>query len=240
MTSWNPGDPPDPNQPPQYGQQPPPPPQYGQQPPPPPQYGQQPPPQYGQQPPPPPPYGQQPPPQYGQQPPPQYGAQPYPVGPNPYGAPVGPGQPADIGKRVFGYLIDVVMIGVLFGILFGIALAVFVTSATCGYDQNNIYQCSGGSGGGIVVLLYFVLFGAALLYPVYFLGAKGATIGMKLMGIKVVDADTGELIGYGRAFIRTLLFSICIIVALSSLFDSSPRKQGWHDKAANAVVVTAK
>ena len=59
-------------------------------------------------------------------------------------------------------------------------------------------------------------------------------------GTKIVDANTGQLIGMGRAFIRQLLFGICIIVSLSSFFDSSPRHQGWHDKAANSIVIRTK
>jgi uncharacterized RDD family membrane protein YckC len=251
MTSWNPGDPPDPSQPPQYGQQPPPPPQYGQQPPPPPQYGQQPPPppQYGQQPPTqypqPPQYGQQPP-QYGQMPPAQYGApqygQPpqYPGGPNPYGMPSGPGQPADVGRRFLAYVVDVIIIGVPFGILFIIFAAAFVSSASCSTDANGFTHCSGASGGAAIALLYVLLVLAAFLYPIVFIGRSGSTFGMRIVGTKVVDATNGSPIGIGRAFIRQILFGICIIVSISSLFDSSGRHQGWHDKAANDIVIATK
>jgi uncharacterized RDD family membrane protein YckC len=265
MTSWNPGEPPDPSgQQPQYGQQPPPPPGYGQQPPPPPGYGQQPPPPpgygqqppaYGQQPPPPPGYGQQPPPGYGQQPPaygqqpppppgygqPQYGAPPqYPGGPNPYMG-GGVGQPADMGKRFLAWFLDLLIFGVPFGIIYGIIAASVVKSASCSTNANGAVSCSGASGAGVLILIDFVFGIGFLVYMIYFIGARtGSTVGMSIVGTKIVDANTGQLIGMGRAFLRQFLFGICIIVALSSFFDSSPLHQGWHDKAASSIVIRTK
>jgi uncharacterized RDD family membrane protein YckC len=270
MTSWNPGGPPDESgQQPQYGQQPPPPPGYGQ-PPPPPGYGQQPPsygqpPAYGQQPPPPPGYGQQPP-AYGQQPPgypqppaygqppasgypqppaygqpPQYGAPQYPGGPNAYGM-GGPavGQPADVGKRLVAAILDGLIFGIPFGIIYGILAAVVISNANCTTDENGFTSCSGTSGAGAVGLLVFALGIGIFLLIAFLIGSRGQTPGMSIMGTKVVDSQTAQPIGFGRALLRQFLYGICIIVAFSAFFDSSPLHQGWHDKAANDLVVRTK
>ncbi len=264
MTSWTPGGPPDESgQQPQYGQQPPPPPgygqqppAYGQQPPPPPGYGQQ-PPAYGQQPPPPPGYGQQPP-AYGQQPPgypqppaygqpagypqpPAYGQPPqYPMGGgNPYGV-GGPavGQPADVGKRFLAFLLDLVIFGIPYGIVYAIIVAAVVSNSGCDTNANGDFSCHGTSGLGVLYLIEVIVGVGYLLLFAYLTGVRsGQTPGMSIMGTKVVDANNGQLIGFGRALLRQFLFGICIIVALSSFFDSSPRHQGWHDKAANDLVV---
>ena len=90
-------------------------------------------------------------------------------------------------------------------------------------------------GGGYA--LGFIL---AISYFSYFEGGpRGQTPGKRLLGIRVVDYDTGGTIGYGRAAIRyvTSIVSALIIYIgyLWMLWDRE--KQCWHDKTANSVVV---
>jgi len=70
-------------------------------------------------------------------------------------------------------------------------------------------------------------------------GARGQTLGKRVMGIRVVGFDTGGRIGYGRAFVRWLMsifsFWLFCLGYLWMLWD--PERQCWHDKAANDVVV---
>jgi len=72
-----------------------------------------------------------------------------------------------------------------------------------------------------------------------FYWAGGQTWGMRWLRLRVVDAQTGQPIGVGRAFMRYLgyLLSalVCFVGLIWAAFD--PRKQGWHDKIANSVVV---
>src|SRR3954466_6516374 len=78
-------------------------------------------------------------------------------------------------------------------------------------------------------------------YYTYFHGSTGQTPGDAALSIRIVDKDTGQSIGYGRAFIRWLVSVVSAIVVflgyLWMLWD--PEKQCWHDKAANDVVVPA-
>jgi uncharacterized RDD family membrane protein YckC len=79
-----------------------------------------------------------------------------------------------------------------------------------------------------------------LAYYSYFEGsAAGQTIGKKLVGIRVIDFNTGGPLGYGRAAIRyvaSFLSSIAIGIGfLWMLWD--PEKQTWHDKLSSSVVV---
>ncbi|MPZ90379.1 MAG: hypothetical protein GEU68_01910 [Actinobacteria bacterium] len=92
-------------------------------------------------------------------------------------------------------------------------------------------------------LCYFVFFSA------YFAltngGESGATLGKRLMRIRVVDQYDGNRIGPGRAFLRWVLMGVFWMAAylpglinlLWPLWD--PQRQAWHDKLANSVVVTA-
>lgn len=92
----------------------------------------------------------------------------------------------------------------------------------------------------------FLLF--MLLYEWLCIGYAGATVGKLLMGIEVVDERTGERIGMGNAFVRQLIPLVgllifvvgAVLVYISPLFDGSGRFQGWHDKAANDLVIKAK
>jgi uncharacterized RDD family membrane protein YckC len=71
---------------------------------------------------------------------------------------------------------------------------------------------------------------------------KSATPGKMIFGAKIVDARTGGPMTTGQAIGRYLgyyvsLFTLCIGF-LWVAFDS--RKQGFHDKLANTVVIRAR
>ncbi|MDP9116102.1 MAG: RDD family protein, partial [Actinomycetota bacterium] len=191
---------PPPYTPPGYGQQPPP---YGQQPPP---YGQQ--PGYGQQPP---PYGQQPPQHGGYQGgamPPPGGAMPPPGGGYGYGAapaPVPGGRKASMGARFGGLIIDGIIVGipaVIIGALFG----AFRSTTTCDAFGN----CTRGVGtnGGGTVALYLASLVIGLAYVAYFVGVKTQSVGHRVVGVRVVDVNTGTPIGPGRAIGRQIVLSL--------------------------------
>jgi uncharacterized RDD family membrane protein YckC len=87
-------------------------------------------------------------------------------------------------------------------------------------------------GAGVALSLVFS-FG----YYTYFHGRTGQTPGDAALGIRVVDIESGEVIGYGRAFGRALVSIASILVIaigyLWMLWD--PRKQTWHDKAVGSI-----
>jgi uncharacterized RDD family membrane protein YckC len=72
-----------------------------------------------------------------------------------------------------------------------------------------------------------------------FYWAGGQTLGMRWLRLRVVDAQTGGPIGISRGFVRWLGYIlsalVCYIGLIWAAFD--PRKQGWHDKIANTVVI---
>ena len=227
------------NQPPQqpgYGQQP-------QQP----GYGQQPPPGYGQQPPP--GYGQYPPaPQYGAPgygPPPGYGQSGYPSAPPPGagqygyggGAPVPGGRLAGMGARFGGLVVDVIIVAIPTAII-GALLGGFDTKKDC---SGGVCTTSFNFTASLTVDLVALVLGIA--YSAYFIGVKGQTIGHRAAGIRVVDLESGGVIGPGRGALRWFVMgitgAICTLGYWSPFFDSQ-RRQGWHDKAANSVVVPAR
>lgn len=186
-------------------------------------------------PPPPPPSGGFPPP-----PPPPSGGYP-PAPPLPQGgypAPQGYGQVTYGGFwiRLVAYIIDAVII---FIPLFVIGLVIgLIAAAGAGAAANNTNQANAIAGSGASVLIDLIAFVISVGYFVYFWG-RGQTIGMRVFHLRVADAVTGQPIGYGRAALRYLGYIISAIVCYIGLiwaaFDG--RKQGWHDKIANTVVL---
>jgi len=74
---------------------------------------------------------------------------------------------------------------------------------------------------------------------------RAAGPGMRLMRLQLVGLKDGRPIGWGRFFVRTVvLFALTItvlpLIAMIVMLLRQPRRQGWHDLAANAVVIKAR
>jgi len=164
----------------------------------------------------------------------------------PYGyanAPVG-GERAGFGVRLGGWLLD----GLLYGLLMSVFIipgAVLIASSfqDCVTIGDEIV-CPSGSpnggtiGGGIALIIVGLLL-VAFVY-VRALGKTGQTWGRKIVRIKVVGGTTGEPIGLGRALGRQLFASVISaqIVYLGYLWMLwDDKKQTWHDKVVNSIVV---
>ena len=185
-------------------------------------------------PPPPPPSGGYPPP-----PPPSGGYPPAPPLPQPGGYPA----PQSYGQVTYGgfwirlvaYIIDAVII---FIPTFVIGLVIGLIAAASAGAANNSSNANAIAGSGASVVVDLIAFVITVGYFVYFWG-KGQTIGMRVFHLRVADAITGQPIGYGRAALRYLGYIIsgivCYIGLIWAAFDG--RKQGWHDKIANTVVL---
>jgi uncharacterized RDD family membrane protein YckC len=122
------------------------------------------------------------------------------------------GPRAGFWRRFGAAIIDGILLGVITGILYALLKG-------------------GGYALGILV---------ALAYYTYFEGGpRGQTLGKRALGIRVIDYNSGDMIGYGRAAVRyvsSLLSAIVIYIGyLWMLWDGE--KQTWHDKFASSVVV---
>jgi uncharacterized RDD family membrane protein YckC len=91
-------------------------------------------------------------------------------------------------------------------------------------------------GPAVGTLLGFV---GGVGYYVYFWSSSGATPGKMMLGLRVVSAETGEIIDVGTAILRYVGYIVSGIPLLLGflwvLWD--PNKQGWHDKIAKTRVV---
>ncbi len=163
--------------------------------------------------------------------------QQYQGAPPSYGAPPqgASGPRASFGQRLGATLVDALILVVPLNILFFILAAAF----SAGVDESTGEV--DGAAAGVSILLWVLISVAA--FPYYILlegGATGQTLGKKAVGIRVVSMQTGGPIGYGKAFVRTLIrsfisFCICLLGYLWMLWDKE--KQTWHDKISDSVVV---
>lgn len=137
------------------------------------------------------------------------------------------GKRAGFLRRLLAVLIDVVVlagVGYLLGRAFG--------QDVYEIDDGMISYSLTGAPAAISLIFGFV-------YYIYLEGKPGQTIGKKLLGIRVIDAESGGPIGYGRAIVR---YFGRIISGLPlglgyfwMIWDKD--KQTWHDKFAKSVVV---
>jgi uncharacterized RDD family membrane protein YckC len=243
MTEQPPG-PPSGGYPPPPGDYPPPPGSY-----PPPSSSGYPPQGYG----PPPPSAGGYPPSQGYGPPPSAGGYPPPQGYPPQASSgyvqipgVGGVQVASIGQRFLARLLDGVLLGVIYLIIQAIGVADLLSTS---HPVTNQYGSTTDEPSVAGMVGYFLLLGILLvvgfLYEWLMIGLRGATLGKMALSIRVVNEDSGQLLGLGGAFVRWLIFFLgnlacgigLLLVYLSVLFDSTGRLQGWQDKAAHDLVI---
>ncbi|PFG42143.1 RDD family protein [Isoptericola jiangsuensis] len=158
---------------------------------------------------------------------------------------------AGTGRRAGAYLLDLLAVS-----LVGLVVAVVVGLATGLPEQYaalaEVTTPLGAEAAstellGTLVVVYGALGLVSLLGWLGLAladGLTGRTIGGRLLGLRTVSAVDGGPIGAGRGLLRWLVLSLCgsvplvgtVLVLVSPNFDSSGRRQGWHDKASRAVV----
>ncbi|MDH3682518.1 MAG: RDD family protein, partial [Acidimicrobiia bacterium] len=139
----------------------------------------------------------------------------------------------------FALIIPLVVIGALLSV----TEEQLCTTSTTGLDST----CSVPTGATVALWLLLVFIGfvgyLAIIFLIYIrpVAKTGQSIGRRLVGIRVVDQDTGHLISMGRAFGRYIFASFIsgffYIGYLWMLWDDNA--QTLHDKVVRSVVVPA-
>jgi len=97
-------------------------------------------------------------------------------------------------------------------------------------------------GHGIIIHGFwdFVLnFLFPLIAVILFWHAKSATPGKLILGLTIVDANTGDKPSTWQFIVRYFAYLVAILPFFLGFFwiAFDGRKQGWHDKLANTLVV---
>jgi uncharacterized RDD family membrane protein YckC len=135
---------------------------------------------------------------------------------------------AGFWRRLIAAFLDWLLIGILaaaIGDLFGVE----APSPPAQGDGFN-FQLAGTGPFILVELAYFTWFHAT---------SAGQSIGNKILGIRVLDADTGRSLPYARAFVRALMSNLSALPCFLGFFWMlwEPRKRTWHDIVADSLVV---
>lgn len=162
---------------------------------------------------------------------------------------LGPSEVASIVRRLLARLIDSVIYLLVYWVLIFLGVVSAGSSehtATDAYGNTTVEPSAAGMLGFLLALLVAITFG--LLYEWLMVGLLGATLGKMALSVKVVNQSTGQVIGLGQSFVRGIIpflgglfcYVGALLIYLSPLFDSSGRLQGWHDKAANDLVIKSR
>jgi len=136
------------------------------------------------------------------------------------------GRIAPIGKRVLSFIIDDVTVSLLFVIIFLDRIQALATAQEVQFFlQANVW---------VLILL-------KVLYHTFFIGYNGMTLGKYFARIRAVDIDSGELIGYPRAFLRATVRIVDEMFFYLGFLPAFflPSRQTIHDRVSRCVVVDA-
>lgn len=137
--------------------------------------------------------------------------------------------PASLGRRLGAFAIDLIGYVVIAALL---VVAPAVIANVAGLDTGLAVTIV-AVGAGLWVV-------ASVAYALYLARGKGGdgTPGMRALGLRLVDIDDGQPIGFARALLRGIVQAAAgaiLVGHLSPLFDR--RRRAWHDKAVAAIVV---
>jgi uncharacterized RDD family membrane protein YckC len=175
---------------------------------------------------------------------------------------------ADVPNRIFAYIIDAIIVGIVTFII-GIVLFAIVgnpTTVATVPDSNALLGFRVETSTNIISSLIYAIVALAISagYFIYTWTAPTmrGTIGMRALGMQVGNATDGATLTRDQAVRRWLalggVFSLAqtlnplpllgLLIALASLVyvifllvttAQSPTKQGWHDKFAGTIVAKA-
>ncbi|MDJ0379607.1 RDD family protein [Streptomyces sp. G-G2] len=153
---------------------------------------------------------------------------------------------APFGKRLAARVIDALIIGIpLYVLELIFSSKRYVVDTNKGDDVSDVVVRS-YSGSGLIWTLIGIL--AYVGYDWFMTKRNGQTLGKKLMGLRVAMLNDGGVPPSNASLTRaavlwlpTLICCFCLwpIALVVSVLIDKPYKQGWHDKAAKTVVVTA-
>lgn len=154
-----------------------------------------------------------------------------------------PSQTAPRGTRLGAALLDGLILGVPTMALVFIALSMMVAAVPSTTPSAQRADLTGLLIVVVSLTAWLLPMIGSLVYFGYFEGMRGASLGKRMCGLKVVHAGTGEPIGFWQAVVRRVVLdlaaSVLLLGYLSIFFDSSGQDRGWHDMAADSRVVKA-
>lgn len=163
--------------------------------------------------------------------------------------PAGPApgvQFAGHGARLGAFILDAILVGLVTSVLLVVVMIPLV-GALVGAAGSDGEIDSGelgavGASAGFFVLGVLAISVFALLHFPFFWARGGATPGMRVAGIRVVNDRDGSRIGWGAALLRLVGWWVSAAVFYVGfvwiLVDR--RRRGWHDLLAGTCVISTR
>lgn len=143
------------------------------------------------------------------------------------------GQVAPVSRRVVAYVLDALIAAGL-GVV-GTVILVIVAFTTRPLERLVVVMPIAAGLFAVVMIAWFAVY--------TYMQSKEGSIGMRAQGLRLARAADGSPLGFARALLRNVVFGLTASVVVgyfSALFDGSGRYQGWHDKAAGALMLDAR
>ena len=156
---------------------------------------------------------------------------------------------ASFSSRFLGQLLDGLLYGALHALFIVAGVAFIITaSGDCidKIDADANATCTNTDLNGPLLMLGIAIIAVGVLLVLFLyvraLGRTGQTWGRKIANVKVVDQNTMQPLGFGRALGRSLFAyfissTVCYLGYLWMLWDG--QKQTWHDKVVGSTVINA-
>jgi uncharacterized RDD family membrane protein YckC len=146
------------------------------------------------------------------------------LGPAPVGEAAPVERPARSAERLQAALVDLALLAALWSVV------VYFAGRAAHVSLEGLWPAWPYLGGYLAFL--------GLLYATYFTGSTGQTLGKRLTGLQVVDAD-GQPPGWRKALARAAVGSAGILLAGSVLFPIlvDPARRAFHDRLLKTRVV---
>ena len=140
--------------------------------------------------------------------------------------------PAAIGRRAAAYAIDVAIACGIIVVLIGIAAAIILPVGGASDTASLAFM---------LLAAWVVIALAALTWALVYtaMQAGHGSIGQRALRLRLYTDPSGGEIRFGRALLRNIVWALAASILVgyfTPLFDASGKRQGWHDKIANAVV----
>lgn len=152
---------------------------------------------------------------------------------------------ASMTNRLIARILDGVVLGIAITIFMVLAFAILAGVASVDDGSGDAVGVGFLGFMGLMTLAIAIVYA----YEAVMIGFWGATVGKMVMKVKVVKPRNGDVPGIGAGLVRYLIPGLCALIPfigwigtvvcyVSPTFDSTGRRQGWHDKVANTVVVS--
>jgi uncharacterized RDD family membrane protein YckC len=116
-----------------------------------------------------------------------------------------------------------------------VGASVIATALSPDYDFNQRFSAAGYA----IIWGWFAVF---VLYVPFCWYLFGATLGQRVLGLRVVRAADGQSLGMGAVLIRYIVWAVCTgtiifgIIAAAMAADN-PYKRSWPDDVSKSLVI---